>query len=118
MEALIRSLERASSWSPQVVDEAIGVIEASVAPAGSVWPLTRSLMASYGHVLVVASRLTERQSVSALSFIGALASWREDSEDGVAIRGILRAQSAAVRMLLEKGEDHRLAQRIAAALGL
>lgn len=117
-EALVRSFDRASSWSPQVFESAIGVMEASVAPAGSVWPLTRTMMASYGQVLVAVSRLSERQPVSALSFVGALASWREDSEDGVAIRGILRAQPSAVRRLLETGENRRLAERIAAALSL
>jgi hypothetical protein len=116
VEALVHSFDRADSWSPQAVDAALGVVEASVAPAGSVWPLTRVLTASYGRALVLAAALAERQPVSALPFIGALASWRTDSEDGAALRNCLRSQAGAVQILLEKGEDRRLAQRIAVAL--
>jgi len=118
IEALIHSFERAHWWPPQSVDAALCVVEATVAPSGSAWPLTRALASSYERLLALAAALAERQPVAALPFIGALASWGVDSEDGAALRSCLRAQAGAVRFLLAKGEDRRLAERIASALVL
>mmetsp|Transcript_102994 Transcript_102994/g.188538 ORF Transcript_102994/g.188538 Transcript_102994/m.188538 type:complete len:726 (-) Transcript_102994:114-2291(-) len=118
LQALCSSFERAHSWSPQVVDVALSVVEASVAPAGSSWPLTRALTPGYGFVLAHAALLADRQPVSALRLAAAMASWSEDSEDGRALWSCLRSQDRAVRVLLARSEDRRLAERVSKALGL
>jgi len=120
VELLIRDFGAAGdSWAPHTVASALGVIEASVASAGSPWPLTVALAGFYGAALHPAAALAARQPVAALSLVGALASWARDGSDlGRGLRQSLLAQEAAVRVIVERAEDQRLARRIAAALGL
>lgn len=124
VEALIHCFEcSAETWAPQVVDAALGVVEATVAPAGSRWPLTCSLAGSYASVLAQSAALAgaRQPAPPALPLVGALASWTldgVDSELGCALVGCLRSQEAAVRVILAKSDDRRLARRIAEALGL
>lgn len=121
VEALIRSLGHGHLWAPQALDAAFGVLEASLAPAGSSWPLTSALAPCYGFALHHAAAITlQRPVLATLPVVAALASWvgEEDSCDGLgrALCGCLQSQEQAVRALLTAAEDRRLACRIASVL--
>lgn len=120
MECLVRSFPNSYSWAPQVQNAALYIVVSSVAPAGSPWPLTLALMPTYAFVLQHAAAISSasEQAASALSLVGALSSWGDDSEIGRGLRGCLRTQEQAVRTIVSKSESSRVAQRIAQALGL
>merc|ERR1719478_555652 len=89
VQTLILSLARASDWAPHALDAALAVIEASVAPAGSAWPLTRELVPAYGFALPRIATLAADRPADGLPLVGALANWGEDdSEVGRALREV------------------------------
>jgi len=119
VERLARSLEHAHAWAPQVVDAALGVIEASVASAGSSWPLTRALLPIYSFVLAQAAALAARQPVDVVSLLGALVSWKGYADEvGQGLLSSVTSQPEAVQILLSKSSDQKLARRIAGHIGV
>lgn len=120
LEVLVASLARAGVWPPQVLDAALYTIQASVASAGSPWPLTEAVATAYSSTLSHAAVLASGgQRVKVLPLIGALASWgTDDTLLGHALRKSLEAQREAVQSLVAGSDDRTLAEKIARALRL
>jgi len=118
VERLVQSFVHTHSWSPHALTLALATVEATIAPAGSPWPLTQALVPAYGFMLQHSALLATRQPVAALTMVGALASWKGDCDLGRALRGCLQSHAEAVQFIVCQGEDKRLARRIALALGL
>ncbi|CAE7279369.1 unnamed protein product [Symbiodinium sp. CCMP2592] len=116
---LVKSFANATSWAPHCVNAALGAVEASIAPASSPWPLTVAMATAYGYVIQCAATIASCQPLpSALSLVGALASWSDNTDLGRALRAALLGNEAAVRGLVAQSEDTRTTQRIVRALGL